>query len=297
MMRRPASCCPKASLEPVEGSTSGESYTVRLSSEPTATTTVTITGHSGTDLTLSGPTNGELTFTSSNWSTAQTVTVKAAQDADAVNDKETLTHTGEGGDYAGLTRDLPVTVDDDDEAGIVLSKASLGPAEGSSSGESYTVRLSSEPTATTTVTITGHSDTDLTLTGPTSDELTFTSSNWNTAQTVTVKAAQDDDAYGDTATLTHSASGGDYQGMVKDLTVTVDDDETASLVLSKTSLDPAEGNTTGPVVHSEAVARARRDHHRGPERSLGDGPDADGSHRRRAHLHQLRLEHGPGRSR
>ena len=235
----------KASLGPAEGSSAGESYTVRLSSQPTATTTVTITGHSGTDLTLTGPTGGELTFTSSNWSTAQTVTVKAAQDDDAVNDKETLTHTGEGGDYDGLTRDLPVTVDDDEEAGIVLSKASLGPAEGSSSGESYTVKLSSEPTATITITLSGHSGTDLTLTGPTSNELTFASSNWSTAQTVTVKAAQDADAYGDTATLTHTASGGDYQGVVKELTVTVDDDETASIVLSKASLGPAEGDTMG----------------------------------------------------
>ena len=138
-----------------------------------------------------------------------------------------------------------MTVEDDESPHLVFSKTSLPVNEGETGGASYTVKLGTQPTATTTVTITGHSGTDLTLTGPTSDELTFTSSNWNTARTVTVKAAQDADAYGDTATLTHTASGGDYQGVVKELTVTVDDDETASLVLSKTSLDPVEGDTTG----------------------------------------------------
>ena len=50
--------------------------------------------------------------------------------------------------------------------------------------------------------------------------LTFTVENWNTAQTVTVKAGQDNDAVNDTATLTHNASGGDYFNVTKDLPVT-----------------------------------------------------------------------------
>ena len=58
-----------------------------------------------------------------------------------------------GGDYAGETADVSVTVDDDESVGLVLSKTSINPGEGSS--ESYTVKLSSEPTATVTVAITG----------------------------------------------------------------------------------------------------------------------------------------------
>ena len=98
--------------------------------------TVTITGHSGTDLTL-GETS--LTFTTTNWSTAQTVTVTAGQDDDTADDAETLTHTASGGGYGSVAEDLDVTVDDDDVPGLVLSKSSLGPAEGAS--ESYTVAL------------------------------------------------------------------------------------------------------------------------------------------------------------
>ena len=82
------------------------SYTVKLSSEPTATVTVAITGTSGTDLTLNA---SSLTFTTSTWSTAQTVTVTAAHDDDATDDEATLRHTASGGDYAGEMEDVSVT--------------------------------------------------------------------------------------------------------------------------------------------------------------------------------------------
>ena len=59
--------------------------------------------------------------------------------------------------------------------------------------------------------------------------LTFTTSDWGTAQTVTVSAGEDDDASDDTATLTHTASGADYGMVTQDLAVTVTDDETVGL--------------------------------------------------------------------
>ncbi len=67
------------SLTVTEGQTN--TYTVRLDSEPTADVTVAITGHTGTDLALSGATlaNDALTFTTDNWNTAQAVTVTAAR--------------------------------------------------------------------------------------------------------------------------------------------------------------------------------------------------------------------------
>ena len=228
----------KSSLMPSEGGS--ESYTVKLSSEPTASVTVAVTGASGADLTLN---RSSLVFTTSNWSTAQTVTVSAGQDDDATDETATLTHTASGGDYAGETADLPVTVDDDESVGIALSESSLNPAEGGS--ESYTVALSSEPTAQVTVAVTGASGTDLTLNR---SSLTFTTSNWSTAQTVTVSAGQDDDATDETATLTHTASGGDYAGETADLPVTVDDDESVGIALSESSLNPAEGGSESYTV-------------------------------------------------
>ena len=109
---------------------------MRLSSQPTAPVTVTIGGVSGTDLSLD---KSSLTFTTASWSTVQSVTVSAGQDADAVNDTATLTHTASGGDYGSVTRSVSVTVADDETAELVLSKTSLNPSEGGS--ESYTVAL------------------------------------------------------------------------------------------------------------------------------------------------------------
>ena len=200
-------------------------YTVRLATQPSGSVTVTISGHDSTDLTLS---SNMLTFTVDNWNTVQTVTVKAGEDADGANDTGTLTHTASGGDYVTVTKDLPVTVTDDDTAAIVLSETDLTVTEGDAAGSSYTVKLATQPSGSVTVTISGHDGTDLSLSGTTlnSNILTFTVDNWNTAQTVTVKAGQDADGANDTGTLMHTASGGDYVTVTKDLpvTITTDDD-------------------------------------------------------------------------
>ena len=62
---------------------------------------------------------------------------------DARRGEETLPHTASGGGYSSVAEDLDVTVTDDDEPGLELSKSSLGPAEGES--DSYTVALATQP--------------------------------------------------------------------------------------------------------------------------------------------------------
>ena len=139
-----------------------------------------------------------------------------------------------------------VTITDNDDRGIVLSKTSLEVDEGDLTGQTYTVKLATQPTVEVTVTVTGQDQTDLELTGlsPTST-LTFDAVSWNAPQTVTVKAREDTDAANDKVTLTHAATGGEYQGVSSDLAVTVDDDETVSIVLSKTDLTVEEEDATG----------------------------------------------------
>ena len=239
----------KESLTVTEGDAAGTSYTVALATQPSGEVTVTISGHAGTDLSLSGPTlsSNMPTFTTETWNIAQTVTVKAGQDDDAVNDAATLTHTASGGDYANVTRNLLVTVTDNDTAGLVISKDNLTVGEGDAAGTSYTVALATQPSGEVTVTISGHAGTDLSLSGPTlsSNMLTFTTETWNIAQTVTVKAGQDDDGAADAATLTHTASGGDYVNVTKGLPVTVTENDTAGLVISKDNLTVGEGDAAG----------------------------------------------------
>ena len=92
---------------------SSASYTVVLDAQPSGNVTVTITGHSSTDISINPAT--PLAFTSSTWSTAQSVTVSAADDSDFDNDEVTLLHTATGAtEYASVTANLKVTVDDDD---------------------------------------------------------------------------------------------------------------------------------------------------------------------------------------
>ena len=114
----------------------------------------------------------------------------------------TLTHTVSGGGYGSTTvPDVEVSITENDTAGIVISKDSLTVGEGVAAGSSYTVKLVTQPSDTVIVTISGHDGTDLSLSGTTlsSNMLTFTADNWDVAQTVTVKAGQDDDAANDTA--------------------------------------------------------------------------------------------------
>ena len=232
------------SLTVDEGDATGATYTVKLATQPSEEVTVTVSGHDASDLELTGlSSTNTLTFTTSDWDTAQTVTVKADQDDDGTDDSVTLTHAAAGGDYAGASGDLKVTVTDGDR-GIVLTPASLTVDEGDADGETYTVKLATQPSEEVTVTVSGQADTDLELTGLSATTLTFTTSNWDTAQTVTVKAGQDSDGFDDSVTLTHAAAGGNYAGASGDLKVTVADDD-RGIVFNPTSLTVEEGDADG----------------------------------------------------
>ena len=82
-------------------------YGVSLTSKPTDTVTVTLSVSPQGTLTLStgGATPAEsieLSFTTANWSTPQTITATASVDPDDDDDTVTITHTASGGDYQGL---------------------------------------------------------------------------------------------------------------------------------------------------------------------------------------------------
>ena len=213
-------------------------YTVKLQTQPTTTVTVTVSSDDTDAATVSGPT---LRFTTSNWDTEQTVTVRGVNDGDSDgNETVTITNTASGGEYAGVTASVRVTVDDDDKPGITFTPASL--TVGEAGVGTYGVRLNAAPTADVTVAISS-SNPDVTVN---KSSLTFTTVNYARNQRVDVTAAEDADAADGTANLTHRPSGGDYgSGQNKDLIVTVTDDDTAGLMLSTTTLgvDEAGQNT------------------------------------------------------
>ena len=222
-------------LTVVEGGSN--TYTVRLSTQPTADVTVTVGGASG-DVSVQPL---SLTFTPQNYSTAQTVTVSAAEDPDTTTDAEvTLTHRASGGDYGSVSiAEVVVSVTENDTAGVAVTPTVLTVVEGGSN--TYTVRLSTQPTADVTVTVGGASG-DVSV-QPLS--LTFTPQNYSTAQTVTVSAAEDDDTTTDAeVTLTHRASGGDYGSVsIDNVVVSVTENDAGGVTVTPTALTVMEGES------------------------------------------------------
>ena len=112
-----------------------------------------------------------------------------------------------------------------DPAGVTVSPTALTVTEEDMTGASYTVVLDTHPTASVTVTVAGHAGTEVT---PSPTSLTFTTSNWDMGQTVTVTAGDDADTVTDTVTLTHGAMSADsnYNGItIASVTVTVIDND------------------------------------------------------------------------
>ena len=251
---RPALVVSPASVTVEEGDTAGAdagaSYTVRLATQPSARVTVTISGTSGTEVTLD---TSSFVFTADDWNTAQTVRVTAGHDDDADDDTVTLTHTAAGGGYSSVRETVTVIVVDDDTArgaGLLIDPASLEMLEGG--GSTYQVRLATEPTADVTVTVTG-TEADLTVlsVGPT--VLRFTAADWDTPRTVTLTAGTDADTDDDQMTLTHTAASDDtaYDAVSATLAVRVIDDGStghAALEVYPAQLSVDEGRATGYTV-------------------------------------------------
>ena len=165
-----------------------------------------------------------------------------------------MTHTVAGGDYASFAASsVAVTVTDNDTPGVTVTPLSLTVGEGGTGR--YTVVLNTLPTGNVEVVISSN-NTDVTVPSS-SSPLTFTAGNWNLAQTVTVSAGQDDDAANEMATLTHDPSGVDYDSVSNaSLTVTVTDNDTRGVKVSRTSLTVNEGgmNTYTVVLKTEPTA-------------------------------------------
>ena len=172
-------------------------FTIALTSSPDCVGNVVL------DLTDNDTDNSEisytptqLTFTSADWYTAQTVTVTGLNDNLSDGSNTTIITVAPNAgltcdpDYDGIASTThTVTTTDDDTAGFTVSESG-GSSSTSETGttDTFTVVLTSEPTSNVVLNISSD-DTGEVARSPTS--LTFTSGNWNTAQTVTL-TGQDD---------------------------------------------------------------------------------------------------------
>ena len=107
------------------------------------TVSVTVTGQDGTEISIM---SAILTFTDRDWDEPQAITVTAATDDDEDNEMVILTNTASDGGYTGITRDLNITVRENDQRGVTVEPNSLSIDEGDE--VTYTVVLDDRPTGT-----------------------------------------------------------------------------------------------------------------------------------------------------
>ena len=202
---------------------------VKLSKQPQANATVSI-AVSATLTDVVTVSKSSLTFTTSNWSQQQTVTINAVEDsiyqATDLTGSVTFSHTDQG---VTVSQAIQVTADDNDSAMVMVSgSASLTIREGKS--QNVGVSLNSQITADETVSITV-ADALKDAATLSKSSLTFTSSNWSQQQTVTISAVDDtiDQATNPTGNVTFSHDNQTFASKTVQVTVADDDDPPITL--------------------------------------------------------------------
>jgi len=164
-----------------------------------------------------------LVFSTSNWNVSQQINVSAIDDlVDELTEKHTLWHSTSSADvdYHGSNAlfisgsNVTATVHDNDFAGVTLKKQSgvgltdtLTVREGGVNN-SYSLVLDSEPTHSVQVRVANLLGSNQFAASPA--VLSFTSSNWNQAQTVMVSAIEDSvDEPVQVYSMSHSATSAD----------------------------------------------------------------------------------------
>ena len=217
------------SLNIIEGNSGA--YTVVLDTLPVGgNVTVTITVGSNPDIRLVDDSNNEVTeleleFTTTNWNTSQTVTVRVAADNDAVEDTGTIRHSAAGANFTGTAPEVVMTVDvqETTEAGVTIEPVSLIVTEGRTG--TYNLNLQSHPQANVTIVVTS-SNVGKVSVAP--GRLTFRNSDWDQTQKITVTGVRDSDANNEAATISHVSSGDIYDDLeIDDVIITVIEDGTA----------------------------------------------------------------------
>ena len=107
--------------------------------------------------------------------------------------------------------------------------------------DSFTVVLDTQPTADVTINLSLPDTTEGMIVSDAT--LTFSTALWDIEQTVDVKGVQDSESDGDvTYSVTATATGGGYDGLTADVTVTNQDDEVSNITMSVDDPSVTEGD-------------------------------------------------------
>ncbi len=229
-----------------DGGTAGTDFTLALAAPAPAGVTLV-----GTAVTFTGPNSGATATTAA-------VLLTASADADTTDDTVTvsipvsttaarqgdpsLAATGLDGDATGSRAgNGEIELLDSAVADVTVAETSGGTAvteaAGAGNRDTYTLVLTAIPRNDVTITVTPAEGLlvdgpDTPTAGKTAETLTFTASNWNSSQTVTVIGVDDaiDQGASHTLTITHAAASDDdrYDEIdIDDVEVTVTDDDDA----------------------------------------------------------------------
>lgn len=235
-------------------------FAIVLNSEPTADVTVTFASDATDEGTLFV---GSRTFTAANWNAPQLVTVTGqddnVQDGNQPYQIDFSAATSADSNYAGI---VPSSVDvinvDNDSAGFVVNPAE-GDTREDGTSTSFTVHLTSEPTAD--VTLNFASD-DVSEGVATTTSLVFTPATWNVPQSIVVEGVDDAVADGNQpyqvdfgATISADAT---YAALIPTSADLVNiDDDSADFTVTTASANTTEAGGTATfsvVLNSEPIA-------------------------------------------
>ncbi|MEM8532545.1 MAG: putative Ig domain-containing protein, partial [Chloroflexota bacterium] len=226
---------PLTITEPAETTT----FTLTLTSQPTATVSIDITNADPSKCTVS---TSSVELDSSNWQTGVEVSV-TAEDDDLTDGTQscaitTAPATSSDSNYDGLDpEDVAVNVLDDDTPGVRVSPVSGDTSEAGDTA-SFTMQLQTQPTGPVTITL---QSSDLTEGQIDLSEVVFTDATWNISQTVVITGIDDLMDDGDQSYIIETgntqSNAALYDNLpVDDVTVVNLDDDTAGVAVSADDL-------------------------------------------------------------
>ena len=214
--------------------------TFKLKSQPLADVILNIISEHDDKLTISSK---QLIFNSSNWNINQSVTFTAIDDNIASGDLSfniKIKPSSTDVLYNNIPENvIPITIKDDDLAGIITDNTSATLNEGQS--VTRTFRLKSQPTSNVTLSISSNNSPRLSIS---KSSLTFTSSNWNIDQSVTFTSIDNSIDDGDvtvSVTIKSTSSDINYNNLSSGFSITVKDNDTSGIITDTASATINEG--------------------------------------------------------
>ena len=214
--------------------------TFKLKSQPLADVILNISSDHNDKLTISSK---QLIFTSSSWNINQSVIFAAIDDNIASGDLSfniKIKSSSTDALYNNIPENvIPITIKDDDLAGIIYDNTSANLNEGQSITRTF--RLKSQPTSDVTLNISSNNSSRISISKP---SLIFTASNWDTEQSVKFTAIDNNIYDGDaTVSVTIKSTSADinYNNLSSGFAITVKDNDVSGIIADTTSATINEG--------------------------------------------------------